>query len=678
VPSPLPARAPSATSYPPRTDAHRRLDIQGLRAVAVLMVVAFHAGLPLPGGFVGVDIFFVISGFVITGMLVREWAVRGRIDFARFYLRRFKRLTPALAVTVGATVVMAGLVLSPLGPQQVTAQTAVGAMLLMANVVIAKTTGDYFDAPAEENPLLNTWSLSVEEQFYLGFPLILTIGWLVGRRLGRSALAPLVAVTLVGVTSFGLTLMERLDFFGPDGSSVLGFYSPITRAWEFAAGSILALVSTGARAPSRVRALILSLVGAALLVASLGLITTTTPFPGVWTLLPVLGTVLLLAGGAHHSSPATRFLRTRPMVNLGDWSYSIYLWHWPFIVLASAMWPHVPLIALVAAGASIAPALASYYWVEQPIRQLQGLTGAKVGALVTATVVPPLLLAGSMLWVATDFWRPRFESGQMPVAFQGDIGHTEFHAFIRDTYYPCTPPEIREHAPTWEGQVRCFQSQPGQTVDVALMGDSHAEHLFPGLAAALPDLNVAYYIVGDSPTRASPDFSRILDHISATDSIKGVILTNRWASKGVPETGFTEALSELSGGGRKVYVTDGVPAFAFDPFRCKYESPLLAPPECTQDASEFWGTYAGYVGQLEEAVSRVPGVELLNTARSLCSDSTCDMTRGRELLYRDRHHLNLNGSRYVAQQIMTRYPDVMDALAGGRSAQAQRDQPTGN
>ena len=149
----------------------RRRDIQGLRAVAVLLVVFFHAGLPLPGGFVGVDVFFVISGFVITGMLAREFERSGRIKFREFYARRFKRLTPALALMVTVTVLLSAVIASPLGAQQVTAQTAIGAMLLAANVVIALTTGGYFDAAADTNPLLNTWSLSVEEQFYLFFPL---------------------------------------------------------------------------------------------------------------------------------------------------------------------------------------------------------------------------------------------------------------------------------------------------------------------------------------------------------------------------------------------------------------------------------------------------------------------------------------------------------------------------
>ncbi len=178
--------------------ASRRLDIQGLRAVAVLFVVVYHAGLPLPGGFVGVDIFFVISGFVITSMLHREWLSSSRINFGRFYWRRFKRLTPALALVVVVTVLLSALLLSPMGPQQNAALTGLGSIALVANFVIASTTSGYFDAAAETNPLLNTWSLSVEEQFYVFFPSFLVFGWYLARRKAWLRSSPLVIVAVVG------------------------------------------------------------------------------------------------------------------------------------------------------------------------------------------------------------------------------------------------------------------------------------------------------------------------------------------------------------------------------------------------------------------------------------------------------------------------------------------------
>lgn len=631
----------------------------------MLVVVAFHAHLPVPGGFVGVDIFFVISGFVITAMLHREWCLRGRIRFARFYVRRFKRLTPALAVTVALTVVGAALVLSPLGPQQETAKTAIGALLLAANVVIARTTGQYFDAPAEDNPLLNMWSLSVEEQFYLGFPLVLAVSWYLGRRFRATMASPVAAVAIVGAVSFGLMLLDSAGAFGEDGSPALGFYSPITRAWEFAAGALLALLLTRVSPrPPRI-ALALAGLGAVLVAVSLWLIDGGTPFPSVWTVLPVVGALLVLLGGGLSTNPVSAVLATRPMVLIGDWSYSIYLWHWPLIVLATAVWPHAQHVAVVAAAVSFVPAVASYYWLEQPIRALSITRGPKLAALIAATLVPPLALAGALWWSATAYWTPRYESGQIPVAFQGDIGQTDFHRYVQAGSTPCTPESIREHAPTWEDMVRCYQSKPGTDVDIALVGDSHAEHLFPGLAAALPDLNVAYYIVGDAPTRQNADFARILDAISASKTITGVILSARWDTRGVPTEGLKDTLETLRGdGSRVVFVTDDVPVFPFDPFRCKFSAPLLAPPQCSMEAERFWAVRDSFSGPLEEVVRAVPGVELVDIGKFLCSEQTCDMTRGHELLYRDPNHLNLNGSRYVAARMLAENPRMADALSG--------------
>src|SRR5262249_24678358 len=156
------------------------------------------------GGFLGVDVFFVISGFVITSMLQREWEASGRIRLGKFYARRFKRLTPALALMVVVTIVGSAVVLSPFGPQQTAAQTALGALLISANIVIARTTGGYFDAPAASNPLLHTWSLSVEEQFYLAFPLLVMIGWSLSRRWRRLRGTTTITVALVTAVSFGL------------------------------------------------------------------------------------------------------------------------------------------------------------------------------------------------------------------------------------------------------------------------------------------------------------------------------------------------------------------------------------------------------------------------------------------------------------------------------------------
>ncbi|MEN9621231.1 MAG: hypothetical protein RL499_1424, partial [Actinomycetota bacterium] len=207
------------------TAVGRRLDIQGLRAIAVLLVVVYHAGLPLSGGFVGVDVFFVISGFVITLMLQREWRASGRVRFGTFFARRFMRLAPALALVVLVTVVVTTLL--SLGMATTAAQTGLGAFFLTANLVIATSTGDYFAAPAESNPLLNLWSLSVEEQFYLVFPLLLVLGWALARRGGAARRAPLViTVAVLAMSLSGALLVSSRILVHPWLDLAFGFYGP--------------------------------------------------------------------------------------------------------------------------------------------------------------------------------------------------------------------------------------------------------------------------------------------------------------------------------------------------------------------------------------------------------------------------------------------------------------------
>ena len=218
------------TAHPPT--GTRRRDIQGLRAVAVLVVVAFHAGLPVPGGFIGVDIFFVISGYVITNMLSLEWSRNGSINFRRFYSNRFKRLTPALALMVSSTLILSALLLSPTAPLENTAKTGLGAMLLVANLVIARTTGGYFDEPAATNPLLNTWSLSLEEQFYLVFPLVLLAGWMMARRFRSARSAPIAIIFAFMLGSFGAA------FLAAGGTTVQSGHGPAQNAHRFLSGEI--------------------------------------------------------------------------------------------------------------------------------------------------------------------------------------------------------------------------------------------------------------------------------------------------------------------------------------------------------------------------------------------------------------------------------------------------------
>ena len=593
-------------------------------------MVAFHADLPVPGGFVGVDVFFVISGYVITNMLLREWHEFGRIRLRRFWRRRFFRLTPALALMVGVTFVLSALILFP-SEQRVAFQTGVGALFLVANVVIARNTGGYFDAPAEQNPLLNTWSLSVEEQFYLLFPLLLVAALLAWRKLSGLRWVPLAVVAFVGASSFALTLWSTTA--SAQAVTWLNFYSPFTRSWEFAAGSILAL-ATWAREPIRAAgAHGLAFAGGLGLVASAFLINETTPFPSAWTLLPVLSTSFLLAAGAAVDRRHT-ILANPAMVRIGDWSYSIYLWHWPLIVFAVALGLWQPAWLVLAAAASFIPAVMSYRFVEQPLRSWSpALTRSRVLAAASIVAIPVALVP---ILLATATPAPRFE---------GSV-NTQYLATIETTSYPCDLPQ------TSGAGSRCYQSKKSEPIDLVVVGDSHAEHLYLGVKNQRDDMNVAYVYLPNWPYDTSENSQLTFDAIADSESISSVIINSRWDDEGASSPELSRVLEQLVASGTSTFVADDGPTFSFHAEECQYDRIVGPNPRCEESSASFEARYAAYRSALEAQVAAAPGTSFLETSSGFCSRGVCSMTQGDVLMFADHGHLNEVGSERVIGHLL--------------------------
>ncbi len=401
----------STKHLPAVAGAGHRPDIQGLRAVAVLAVMAYHASLPLPGGFVGVDVFFVISGFVIASSLLSRVGSPTLASLGSFYERRMRRLLPALAVVLLVVAVFSTALLSPLGAQQAMSETGIAASLFSANVQLRDTPSGYFDLGADTNPLLHTWSLSVEEQFYFVFPAVFLLAFVVAARSVRSRQQFIVAgfVVLVSLGSFGLSLLAS-DVAPGDPSAKWAFFTATARVWEFGVGVVLALFARTLRHIHPRIAMGAGIAGAGLLIVAFVVIDEWTRFPGTAALLPVVGTALIIIGGFAGRSVTTgvalttteapvtdgvgvvsRLLSRPSMLWIGDRSYGIYLWHWPCIVFVGTMWPGKEWLLVVAALVSVGPAMFSYRFIENPIRHGERFAGRRVIGVFCVCLAVPIM-----------------------------------------------------------------------------------------------------------------------------------------------------------------------------------------------------------------------------------------------------------------------------------------------
>ncbi len=369
-------------------DRRFRPDVQGLRAVAIALVVLYHAGVPVArGGYVGVDVFFVISGFVITGALLRERDAGGTTSVLGFYVRRVRRILPASTLVILVTVVGAYVVLGPVGGNAA-ADAGRWAAVFLANFHFARTGTDYFLASAPPSPLLNYWSLAVEEQFYAVYPALFVLALRTRRRRADAALTLWIGLAIVAAASFALSVVQTST------QPTTAYFSPFTRAWELAIGALVALATTTLRHVDARVAAALSWVGLGCVAMSAMAYGAGTPYPGAFAALPVLGTAAIIAGGAAvPAAGAERLLGLSPFQWLGARSYSLYLWHWPLLVIAAERVGKTSLglgsnLLLVAVAVGLS--MVSFRFIEQPVRhsRLSRRTtfiaaGAAVGGTVT-------------------------------------------------------------------------------------------------------------------------------------------------------------------------------------------------------------------------------------------------------------------------------------------------------
>ncbi|MFC7479986.1 acyltransferase family protein [Luedemannella flava] len=487
-----------------------RPDIAGLRGVAVALVLLWHAGVPLaPGGFVGVDVFFVISGFLITGLLVAELDRTGRIDLVAFYARRSRRLLPAAGVVLLATLALGWWCL-PATRWSDTAGDVIAAAAYVVNWRLADQAGDYLAQDQPPSILQHYWSLAVEEQFYLIWPVLLVlVGALVARRRAsarRHAREPgsrvprawlLGAVAAVGVPS------SLWSAYLTDAEPERAYFVTTTRLWELALGGALALGAARlSRLPRRVAAW-LGWAGLAAIGAALVGFDRETSFPGWSAALPVLGAALVIAAGpaAGRAGPA-RVLDTGVLRALGAISYSLYLWHWPLLVAAEARYGELSALAgLVVVTASVVPAALTYHLVENPFRYSRHLVrvparALRLGALsagvpvlvavVLLTTVPSVAgnAPGSAPGAAVLRPQPRDDPAGSP-ADRATVVVPDPAVASGDM-----PASYRKgcHAGTYGKLTTCEFGDPAGRLTVAVTGDSHMAQWLPAIEPVATEL----------------------------------------------------------------------------------------------------------------------------------------------------------------------------------------------
>ena len=670
-----------------------RADIDGLRAIAVLSVVGFHA-FPFwfKGGFIGVDIFFVISGFLISTIIIGSLE-RNSFSFVEFYSRRIKRIFPALLLVLIACFAFGWFALLADEYKQLGKHIAGGAGFI-SNLLFWNERG-YFDNVAEKKPLLHLWSLGIEEQFYIIWPLFLWFAW-------KQRLNLLTIAVAVGVISFVLNIDKvRTD-------TVAAFYSPQTRFWELMAGSVLAYMTLhkqnifpkfdhwldtwlgkklNAQAPEtsgKILRNVQSLLGVALIAIGILVITKARHFPGWWAVLPTLGAVLIISAGAQAWLNRV-VLSNRVLVWFGLISFPLYLWHWSllsFVRIAGSETPSLE-VRIATVLISIALAWLTYRLIEIPIR-----FGKQNRTKTIMLVLFMVVLAGvGYVTYMQDGLRQR-------VSVQATVEKTD------ELIY-------KKHWTKWslcpnEGESKgCRILDPSRTPDIALIGDSHAGHLASGLAE-LYSLRSENVVVRLGPG-CIPFFemevdgqnvffceesliNKALEEAITSTSIKSVILSsyavamiqgNRGDSpNGLDTNGYVNnasietvkknvdvfkkamnlTLERLVGSGKQVIFIVDTPELYFNPTECVSFRPVVLPgyklrTSCAIDKKKFEERNADYHRIVAEARAAFPTVKFINAYEYLCDKELCYGLLDGELLYMTRDHLTPAGSRYLVRKM---------------------------
>ena len=665
-----PARRRSAGKTPYRPD------IDGLRALAILSVMLFHA-FPnlLRGGFVGVDIFFVISGFLISRIVFTGLA-RGSFSFVNFYVHRIRRIFPAMIVVLVCALGL-GWAAMLAGEYRMLGKHVAGGIGFIANILLWGEDS-YFGTASELKPLMHLWSLGIEEQFYLFFPVLLVVLWRIRFSLW------LTMAALITLSFWANLLWMNKDAAG-------AFFLPHTRVWELLAGGLLAYGHVfrveWQLSPNRgvlLRNLVQntelrSSLGLILLAAGLLVINKGSNFPGYWALLPVAGAWLVIAAGPR-AWVNRHLFANRGMVFVGLISYPLYLWHWPilsFLRLLEGRVPSIP-VRIGALALTFVLAWLTYHYVERPLR-FGGAVRTKAAGLLVAGML--LGIAGIAIYHLDGL--PGRDVEQQFGKYQQEVGHKLYFEEMAK-FPPCDLPGT-------SGVKDCWQTGGvAQKKTVAIIGDSHGADIFIGLAAHLPESeNVAYFqvvcypFVGITGNDTCPAVVPAVDHIVADKDIRTVILSNYWAMRlrdkkirferelenrnrtDIYEKLLALTLDRLIGAGKEVVFAVDVPDLDFPPEACLPSRPLaitqrVPGKDCLIPRANVEGRAHTYLAATQRVLANYPQVRLWDPYPRLCNDTDCLVVSEGTLFYRDDNHLSPQAARWLFQSLWrTVEPDAM-------------------
>ncbi|QRQ78642.1 acyltransferase family protein [Glutamicibacter protophormiae] len=676
-----------------------RPEIQALRALAVLLVVIYHLEPRiLPGGYIGVDIFLVISGFLITSHLLREAERTGRMDLLSFYAGRVRRILPAallviVVVVAGALLILPSTMWKSLGIQ------AVASALSVQNWVLAASSVDYLAAEEAPSALQHFWSLGVEEQFYVFWPLLVVAAYAgICRRWTTRAL-------WIGFSATALASLAYSAYLGFTGDPS-GYFVTTTRVWELAAGGLLALVAAR-RARSGQRILegipavlrnVLVLFALAALAGAAFTYSGATAFPGIAALVPVLATVLIISAERTEGR-----LSLHPVVDSGpiQWvgavSYSLYLWHWPLIVFATQLMggDPGPLESVGLLALSLLLAQLSFRYVENPVRRWPALSrgagrtvlagAAAVGLVATLGFVPQQAqsaLAEKQNEQAAELTRnppPGFGAASLAQGAPAYLGENrQIVPMLSEA--SGDSPQIGDcvQKPQSEESKECEFGNTSAQTTIALVGDSHATHWYQAVQALVDanDWKLVTYLKDSCPFSTAQRTAEADGSISCSEANTetarrlaergdiDVVLTANWAEPAYtsdPARGFAEAWSELEDAGINVislvdtprpalkgYARDCLAENPGDPQRCATPRAKALPPgDVTKEA-----------GRLE------PRVQVLDLTDEFCTSEDCPALVGNVLVYRDKHHVSDTYMRTVAPEFIERIQPLIDRDLG--------------